>query len=77
MTPTDAVKTLNQMLLKADDPDEQQALNLAIQALLVEPEHAPSPSEVDAYIDHVYCNICRECVTCNLRPCRDGKEHTV
>lgn len=35
-------------------------------------EH-PSP---DPYADHNYCSICRECMTCNLRPCRDGGEHT-
>ena len=26
---------------------------------------------------HVYCSLCRECVTCNLRPCRDGGMHKV
>jgi hypothetical protein len=25
--------------------------------------------------DHVRCSICGECVTCNIRPCRDGEEH--
>ncbi len=30
----------------------------------------------DPYADHVYCSVCRECVTCNLRPCRDGGAHS-
>jgi len=25
--------------------------------------------------NHVKCLVCGECVTCNLRPCRDSKEH--
>lgn len=25
--------------------------------------------------NHVKCLVCGECVTCNLRPCRDNKEH--
>jgi hypothetical protein len=36
------------------------------------PQHM---GETDAYADHVYCAICRECITCNLRPCRDGGAH--
>ncbi len=24
---------------------------------------------------HKRCKVCGECITCNLRPCRDGKEH--
>lgn len=27
--------------------------------------------------DHKYCTVCRECITCNLRPCRDGGPHTL
>lgn len=29
-----------------------------------------------AYADHEYCTVCRECIACELRPCRDGKAHT-
>ncbi len=25
--------------------------------------------------DHAYCAVCRECTTCNLRPCKDGDPH--
>jgi len=32
--------------------------------------------EYNQYDDHVYCRACGECTTCNLRPCREGKEHT-
>lgn len=32
--------------------------------------------DADAYADHEYCTVCRECITCGLRPCRDGKPHT-
>jgi hypothetical protein len=32
--------------------------------------------DTDAYADHEYCTVCRECITCGLRPCRDGKAHT-
>lgn len=31
----------------------------------------------EPYADHAYCVVCRECVTCNLRPCRDGGEHKI
>jgi hypothetical protein len=41
------------------------------------PESQPlHMGETDAYIDHVYCEVCGNCVTCNLRPCRDGGAHT-
>lgn len=30
-----------------------------------------------SYEDHEYCPVCRECTTCNLRPCRDGGAHPV
>lgn len=29
------------------------------------------------YDFHEYCLRCGECVTCNLRPCRNGKKHTL
>jgi hypothetical protein len=32
--------------------------------------------DADAYADHEYCTVCRECITCGLRSCRDGKPHT-
>ena len=32
-------------------------------------------ADADAYHDHVYCAECRECITCNLRPCRGGFQH--
>lgn len=35
-----------------------------------------SIEESDPWIDHEYCTTCRECITCNLRPCRDGGPHT-
>jgi hypothetical protein len=25
---------------------------------------------------HHYCSVCAECITCNLRPCRNGGAHT-
>jgi hypothetical protein len=36
-------------------------------------EHLPT----DPYEDHDYCTVCRECITCNLRPCRDGGPHAL
>lgn len=26
-------------------------------------------------VEHIYCAVCRECMTCNLRPCREGSIH--
>ena len=37
-------------------------------------ESKPAHSEVNS---HIYCCICQECMTCNLRPCRDGGAHQV
>jgi hypothetical protein len=31
--------------------------------------------KTDPFRDHVCCVICQECITCNLRPCRDGGAH--
>jgi hypothetical protein len=38
-------------------------------------EQAAHPEYTDPYVDHTYCSDCRECITCNLRPCRDGGAH--
>ncbi len=40
-------------------------------------EEQVSMGDTDPYADHVYCKVCRECVTCNLRPCRNGGQHEV
>ena len=28
--------------------------------------------DVDPYINHPSCKVCRECITCNLRPCSEN-----
>ena len=30
----------------------------------------------DPFQDHVYCVVCGDCITCNLRPCCNGGLHT-
>ena len=35
--------------------------------------HAWFPEEW--FYDHVFCPTCKECMVCNLRPCRDGGPH--
>jgi hypothetical protein len=45
------------------------------ESVLRRTEHLASMADSDPYIDHVYCKICRECITCNIRPCRDGGPH--
>ena len=32
--------------------------------------------DTDPYADHESCPVCHECITCNLRPCRDGGPHS-
>jgi hypothetical protein len=40
------------------------------------PEPEPlNMGDTDPYANHDICPVCRECITCGLRPCRDGGEH--
>lgn len=54
-------------------PDEDEIAELRAEGIVV-PAHM---AETDPWNDHKYCVVCRECITCALRPCRDGGEHTL
>ena len=69
---------------KADESPEEKAERLKLQRpegyweglddVSEEPQHAEEDWEI-ANRTHLYCPRCLECVTCNLRPCKDGGEH--
>lgn len=41
------------------------------------PRKKPITNTHYSHLRHaVYCAVCRECIDCNLRPCRDGGPHT-
>jgi predicted metal-binding protein len=41
--------------------------------LALEFVHAWFPEEW--FYEHLFCPTCKECMVCNLRPCRDGGAH--
>ena len=61
-----------EMLRLQIEADKLQALLKTIH----DREEAEDPPDWnDPYADHEYCSECRECITCNLRPCRDEGVH--
>lgn len=75
---------ISQAVVEADSPAEaarkarenegdyewEHHVNREVLIQIMEEAVKPDPNE-----NHVYCQICRECITCNLRPCHNGRTH--
>lgn len=57
----------------AEDKTAEFAENILPADLPTEEETMSEGAKMER--DHLYCPECKECVTCNLRPCRNGEPH--